>query len=148
MSETQQDRTGGDAARRQRETTGWVGWVFFAGIMMIMLGSFHAIAGLVALFKDDYYLVTNEGLVVSLDYSAWGWVHIILGLVVAAAGFAVMKGQMWGRVTGIVLAGFSALVNLVFLAAYPVWSVIAITLGVLVIYALVVHGSEAKSYGY
>ena len=65
---------------------GWYGWVVFAATMLILLGIFHAIAGLVALFDDDYFLVGKNGLTVHLDYTSWGWTHLILGAVVAAAG--------------------------------------------------------------
>ncbi len=125
--------------------TGWLGWVLFAGLVMLLLGIFHAIAGLIALFNASYYLVGPNGLVVNVNYAAWGWVHLILGIVVAAAGWAVMVGQTWGRVVGIVLALLSAIVNLGFLPAYPVWSVIFIALDIVVIYALAVHGREARA---
>lgn len=69
--------------------TGWRGVIVFAGTMMILLGSFHVMAGLVALFQEDYYLVSRSGLVVDLDFTAWGWAHLILGLVVALGGVAV-----------------------------------------------------------
>jgi hypothetical protein len=72
-------------------------------------------------------------------------VHLIAGVVVALAGSAVMIGRMWARVVGVVLAVVSAIANIGFLAAYPVWSTIIIALDVLVIYALVVHGREAES---
>ena len=126
------------------EVTGWAGFVVFAGVMMLMIGSFHAIAGLVALFEDDYYLVRPSGLVVNVDYTAWGWLHLVLGVLVALAGLGALSGQMWARVTGVVLAGLSAVANMVFIAAYPVWSIVMITLDVLVIYALIVHGREVK----
>jgi|SRR5215207_5733014 len=128
------------------DRTAWLGWVYFAGIMMIMLGSFQAIEGLVALFDDEFYLVGKRGLVVSVDYTVWGWVHLILGIVAFFAGFAVMRGQVWGRTIGIILAVVSAIANMAFVAAYPVWSLIIITVDVLVIYALAVHGGEAKPY--
>jgi hypothetical protein len=130
---------------REPERTAWVGWIMFAGLMMIMLGTFEAIAGLVALFNDEYYLVARSGLVVSVDYTTWGWVHLLLGIVVAAAGLGVMVGQMWARVVGIVVVLASAIVNIAFLAAYPVWSTIIITIDVLVIWALTVHGRETKA---
>jgi hypothetical protein len=128
------------------EPTGWVGWVFFAGIMMITLGSFQAMMGFVAIFQDDYYLVTRDGLVLSVDYTAWGWIHLLLGAVALLAGFAVMSGRMWGRVIGIVLAVISAIVNMAFIAAYPVWSIVIITIDVIVIYALAVHGRETRAF--
>ena len=69
---------------RQSVSGGWYGLVAFAGTMMIMLGSFHAIAGLVALFQDDYFLVGKSGLVVTVDYTAWGWAHLIGGVIAMA----------------------------------------------------------------
>jgi hypothetical protein len=125
--------------------TGWVGMVIFGGIMMLLLGGFHAMEGLVAVLKDDYYLVTRNGLVLTLDYTTWGWIHLILGVVAAAAGIAVFLGQMWARVVGVIVAVLSALANLAFLPAYPIWSVIIIATDVLVIYALTVHGREVRS---
>ncbi|GAA1552762.1 hypothetical protein GCM10009789_02920 [Kribbella sancticallisti] len=126
------------------EVTGWVGWVLFAGVIMLINGSFSAIAGLVALFKDRYYLVQSDRLVISIDFTAWGWVHLLLGVLVAAAGIGALTGQTWARVVGVVLASVSAIVNFGFLAAYPLWSTIVIALDVFVIYALVVHGREAQ----
>ena len=127
----------------QRPTqTGWVGMVVFAGMMLVMLGGFQAIEGLVAIFRDDYYLVSRSGLLIEMDYTAWGWTHLILGLIAVAVGIAVFAGQTWARVTGIIIAGISALVNIAFLPAYPIWVTIVIALDVLVIYALAVHGRE------
>jgi hypothetical protein len=131
---------------RPPEPTGWLGWIVFAGTMMVILGSFHAIAGLVAIFKDDYYLVADSGLVVSVDYAAWGWLHLILGLVIAGAGVGLLRGQMWARVVAVIVASISAIVNLVFMSAYPLWSAIMIALDILVIYAVTAHGREAKSF--
>jgi hypothetical protein len=124
------------------EPTGWVGWIVFASMMMILVGSFQAIVGLTALFKDDYYLVTSGGLVVAVDYTAWGWTHLALGVVAVAAGIGLLAGQTWARVVGIAFAMVSAIVNMAFIAAYPLWSVIVITLDVFVIYAIAVHGQE------
>lgn len=125
------------------QPTRWVGWVFFAGIIMLTVGCFNMIGGIVALFRSSYYLVTADDLMVRVDYTAWGWLFIIYGAVVAAAGFGVMVGKTWARVIGVILAVINALLNLTFLAAYPVWSVMVIALDVIVIYALIVHGREA-----
>jgi hypothetical protein len=133
------------AYRGEPETTGWVGWVFFAGVLMIMDGLFSVITGLVALFKDDYYLVGKDGLVVTIDYTAWGWIHLLVGVLVALAGLGVIAGQTWARVVGVVMAILSALANFAFLAAYPVWSTIIIVIDVFVVYALVVHGRETRA---
>jgi hypothetical protein len=127
------------------EPTGWLGWIAFAGVMMLLMGTLHAIQGLVALFQDTYYLIGSEGLIVSADYTTWGWVHLILGIVVVLAGIALLAGQMWARVVAVILAFGSVLVNIAFLGAYPLWSTIMIAVDVLVIYAVTVHGKEAKS---
>jgi hypothetical protein len=124
--------------------TGWVGWIAFAGTMMVLLGSFHVIQGLVAVFKDEYFVVGKSGLVVNVDYTTWGWVHIIGGLIIAGAGVALFTGKIWARTIGVLLALASSIVNISFLAAYPIWSTIMITVDILVIWALTVHGSEMK----
>ena len=126
------------------EPTGWTGWVAFASCMMILLGTFQAIEGLVAIFDDGYYRVTQSGLVVNVDYTVWGWVHLLLGVLVAISGIGVMVGNIAARTVGVLLAGLSAIANLLFIAAYPFWSIIVITVDVLVIYALTVHGRELK----
>ena len=126
------------------EQSPWAGWIAFAGIMMVLLGSFHAIQGLVALFKDEYFLVAQSGLVVAADFTTWGWVHLTFGLIVVVAGVSLFTGHMWARIVGVLLAMLSAMANLAFLAAYPLWSAIMIMVDVLVIWAITVHGSEVK----
>lgn len=131
-------------AAAEPQPTGWVAWIFFAATMMLILGVFHAIQGLVAIFNDSYYLVGKSGLTVQVDYTAWGWTHLVLGVLVAAAGVALFTGRTWARVVGVAVAALSALVNIGFLAAYPVWSTILIALDVLVIWAITVHGAEMR----
>ena len=130
---------------RAPEPTGWVGFVEFAGVLMVLLGLFHALQGLVALFKDDYFLVSTNRLLVQVDYTAWGWAHLVLGAVTCVVGGGLVVGRMWARALGVVLALVSALVNAAFLAAYPVWSAIMIALDVLVIWAITVHGREVRA---
>lgn len=134
------------SSRQRSEPTGWVGWIVFAAVMMIMVGILHAIVGLVAIFKDAYYAVPKSGLVISVDYTAWGWIHLILGIVVAAAGFGLFNGQTWARTVGVIVAVVSLLANFSFASAYPVWSIILITVDVLIIYALTVHGGEMRDF--
>ena len=124
--------------------TGWAGWAAFAGVIMIMAGIFQATAGLVALVNDDVYVVVSDQIALTLDYTQWGWVHLILGAIVAAAGFGVFSGRVWARTVGVLLAGLSALAHLLFIAAFPLWSLIVIAMDVLVIYALCVHGGELR----
>jgi hypothetical protein len=149
MAYTREADQGTSIPRQERrdaapQSDAWLGWVGFAGIMMVMVGIFQVIEGLAALFRHHYFLVTNNGLLVSANYTTWGWVHTILGIIIISAGFGVMSGRVLARMIGILLALASATVNLAFLSAYPVWSTIVITLDVVVIYALAVHGGEAR----
>ncbi len=130
-------------AKNNNEVTGWVGWAYFAGIMMSIVGIFQAIAGLVALMNNTFYVVGERALI-AFDYTAWGWIHLVLGLVLVVAGSSVMRGGLFGRTIGVVLAAISMVANFVFVAAYPVWSIIMIIVCAFVIYALTVHGSEAR----
>jgi hypothetical protein len=137
--------TTGPAYGRDPDPTAWTGWVVFAAFMMIMVGCFQAIEGLVALFDDGWYRVTESGLLVNVDYTAWGWTHLLLGALLVIAGVGVLAGNTMARALAVVLAALSALVNLAFIEAYPIWAVIVLTIDVLVIYALVVHGREMRS---
>ncbi|MGY1700486.1 hypothetical protein ACI8AD_12490 [Geodermatophilus sp. SYSU D00766] len=129
---------------RDPAPTAWTGWVVFASVTMLMLGAFQAIEGLVAIFDDGFYAVTESRLVVDVDYTVWGWTHLLLGVLLVICGVGVLSGNVAARAVGVVLAGLSALVNLAFIAAYPVWSILVITIDVLVIYALIVHGRELR----
>jgi hypothetical protein len=152
MSESSQSGAGASGTPetdyRQNVTStgmsGWVGWVAFAGIMMVILGSFHVIDGLIALFQDEYFLVGKSGLTVHVDYTVWGWVHLIGGVIVIAAGVGLLSGKVWARFIAVPIAMFSAIVNIAFLSAYPIWSTIMITIDILVIWAITVHGGELR----
>jgi len=135
-----QEASGAEPAR----LTGWVGWVLFAGIVLFTAGCFNVIEGLVALFNRDYYVVGTSGLVVQADIAVWGWTLLILGAIQAVVGYGVAVGQTWARMVGVVLAALNAVVNLAFIAAYPIWIILTITLDVIVIYAITVHGREAR----
>lgn len=128
----------------QRES-GWVAWVEFAGLMLCLSGGFHVIQGLVALFRDDeVFLVANDRLVVSFDYTAWGWIHLIIGILLILAGVGLFSGRMIARIVGVGVALLSALVNVAFLPAYPLWSGMIIALDVVVVWAIIVHGGELR----
>ncbi len=136
------DPTTRDGAYRPDRPSAWVGWVAFAGVMLLLAGIFQIIDGLVALFDDGYYVVRPDGLVVNVDYTAWGWLHLLIGVVAVGAGFGLMSGRLWARTVAIAVAVVSAIVNFAFIGAYPVWAIILITIDVLVIYAVAAHGGE------
>jgi hypothetical protein len=131
------------AAGEQAEVPSGVatGFIVFAGVMMIMSGAFQAIAGLVALFEDEFYVATRNYLL-QFDATSWGWIHLLIGLMVLFAGLAVLSGQTWGRVVGITLAVLSALANFAFVPYYPFWALLIIALDVFVIWALAAHGRD------
>ncbi len=147
MTETQSHRTGAGPAAYGTGSgtrTGWLGWVYFAAFIMVLVGFFQAVTGLVAMFDGTFYLVTEGELIVPVDYTIWGLVHLLIGLAVVVAGAAAMRGKTWGRAVGIIMAVLSAIANMAFIAAYPWWSIIIIALDVIIIYALAVHGREAQ----
>lgn len=117
------------------------GFIVFAGVMMIVAGGFQAFAGLVALFENDFYVKTPNYLL-ELDATSWGWIHLLLGLLVVLAGFAVLNGMVWGRTIGVVLAALSAFANFAFLPYSPFWSMLIIAVDIFVIWALTVHGRD------
>jgi hypothetical protein len=136
------------SAGRARDASGWaVGFILFAGIMMVLSGAFQAFAGLVALFENEFY-VTTRNYIFQFDATTWGWIHLLVGLVVVLAGFAVMAGRTWGRVVGITLAVLSALANFAFIPYYPFWALTVIALDIFVIWALAAHGRDVAADRY
>jgi hypothetical protein len=115
----------------------------YAAVMMIMLGFFHGIAGLVGVLEDELYVATPNYLF-QLDATTWGWVHLIMGVIVVLAGFALFSGAVWARTVGVILAVLSMLANFVWLPWYPVWAIIMITANVFVIWALTAHGRDIE----
>lgn len=126
------------------QPSGWVGWVYFAGILMLVRAFFQAFLGIVALTQSNFYVITPEKLAV-YNFTAWGWVHLIVSVILFTAAFSVFVGGMWGRVVGSLMIGLSLVANLIFLPNYPIWSVIAIIIDVLILYALIVRGDEARA---
>lgn len=124
--------------------SGWVGWVWFAGILLATVGFFNAISGLVAIFSPSTLVAaTGEGVAV-IDVSTWGWVHLVLGALLVVTGFALLNGSGWARLVAIVLVVLNLLAQFVSLPVTPWWSLVTIVLDVFVLWALVVHGDEAE----
>jgi hypothetical protein len=133
------------AANREGAGGAWaVGLIMFASIMMFLVGVFQAFTGLVAIFNDQFLVATHEYLF-QFDRTTWGWIHLILGLVVAGAGVGLMAGRTWSRAVAIVLALCSAVTMFAFLPHYPLWALIVITLDVAVIWAVATQGGQAAA---
>ena len=102
--------------------------------MMIMVGVFQALQGLVAIFENEFYVATRNYLF-QFDATTWGWIHLLLGLLMAFAGWGLFSGRTWARTVAIILAVLSAIANFAFIPYYPFWSLLIITLDIFVIWA-------------
>src|ERR1700754_2853338 len=120
----------------------WVlGLTLFAGVTMIVIGVFHIITGVVALFQNRIYVAGPE-YVFAFSLTGWGWIHIIGGIIVGVTGLGLLAGQGWARIVGIVLAALSMIANFIFIPYYPLWSFLMVALDILVIWALAVYSRE------
>lgn len=122
-------------------SSGAVGLTVFAAVMMIMIGIFQSIAGIVALVNDQFYVVGEEW-IFQFDLTTWGWIHLLLGVLIALAGVGLFSGQVWARTVGVILAVISAVVMFAWLPWYPLWAILIITLNVFIIWALTAHGRD------
>ena len=130
--------------QRQNEVIGWAGWLVFASLMLFLTGIFHIIAGLVALFKETIY-ISSTNVTWILNYNQWGWTHIIGGAFILLAASSLLQGGLFGRVFAIIMALMSAVANMAFIPVYPIFSLLIITVDILVIWAATVHGKELST---
>lgn len=140
MTSTRQQQTPLAPSR----ATLWVGWIAFAAIMMFIVGGFNIIDGLAAIFKDEIFVTTSKGILV-FDVTAWGWIHLVLGVLQILVAWFLLRGALWARMTAVALLALNAIEQLAFLGAYPFWAAIIITIDVVVIWAIVVHGDETRA---
>lgn len=125
--------------------SGWaIGGMTFAGSMLVLAGSFQAFSGLAAIF-DDQFFVVSRNYAFDLDVTAWGWIHLLLGIFLVVAAFALFAGRVWAVVTALVLAMVSAISNFFFIPYYPFWALLVIALDVWVIWALTRPGAVQKT---
>jgi hypothetical protein len=128
----------------EQEVTGWVGWIAFAGTMMIIAGTLNLFYGLIAAVNDEWVVFGNRA-DLYLDLTAWGWLHMALGAVVLLSGIFLFTGNILARTVGVIVASVSIIANFLWMPAYPIWALIVITLDVLIIWALTLHGREIKA---
>ena len=127
-----------------RDTSGWAaGFTVFAAIMMLMVGVFQALQGLIGIFENEFYVQTRNYLF-QFDATTWGWIHLLIGLLVAFAGYGLLSGRTWARTAAIALAVLSAIANFLFIPYYPFWSTVIIAVDIFVIWALTAHGREYR----
>ncbi|MGP3750919.1 hypothetical protein B046DRAFT_00752 [Streptomyces sp. LamerLS-316] len=127
-------RAGQDTARGGGAQSGWT---VFAAVMMIFGGAMAILEGIAAIAKDDLF-VSTRNYVFQFSLAGWGWVHLILGIVVLLAGFALFSGALWARAVGVLLAGLLVVAHFLWLPYYPFWSLVLIAINIFVIWALCV----------
>ena len=120
------------------------GWIGFAGIVMVILGAIAFFEGLIALLKDNYYVVTQSGFLV-FDITAWGWIMLLWGIILACVGLALLGGASWARWTAIVLVSINVFSQLGFLGNTNdlLWLLTAMTLNIIVLFALTVRWHDS-----
>lgn len=124
--------------------TRWVGWIAFGAIFMFINGLFGFIVGLVALLKDDFFVV-DDGRLVAFDITTWAWIHIIFSVLLMVLAAALAAGKPWALITSAVLVGVHMVAQFTFLSVSPVWSAVSIAVDAAVIWAIIVHGGEAAT---
>jgi hypothetical protein len=122
------------------------GWIGFAGIVMLIVGFIDFFQGLIALFKDDYYVVTSSGFL-AINLTGWGWVMIVWGVLLVLAGLALLNGSSWARWFTIFVVAINFFAQLGFLgnSQYPLWALTALALNFVVLYALTVRWDESQA---
>jgi hypothetical protein len=127
-----------------RQPSGWaVGWTVFAAFMMIMMGILQILNGIAAIFNDEFFVVSKE-YVFKFDVTTWGWIHLVLGIVVLLAGFGLFAGRVWARAVGVIIAVVASIVGFVWIPYYPVWGIVFIAISIAVIWALTAHGRDVE----
>jgi hypothetical protein len=125
-----------------REPSGWaVGWTAFAGIMMVLMGGWWIISGLVAIVNDEFFVAT-EDFIFKFDATTWGWIHLLLGIAILASGFGLFTANVWARTVGVIIAVLAALAGFAWMPWYPIWGIIFVAVSVAIIWALTAHGHD------
>jgi hypothetical protein len=122
----------------------WSGWILFAAVMMGLMGAYNALQGLAAIFSDDYYVGTEDELLI-FDFTTWGVITLAWGVVLLLAAFALFTGKGWGRWLALAIVATNAVAQSAFLAAFPLWSILVIGISILVIFALTARWDEAQA---
>ena len=130
-----------------RSPSGWVGWIIFAAVFMMTIGTMNAIQGLAGIFRDEEYLTSSLGEGTNLlvfDWTAWGWIHLLFGIAMVIVGALLIQGSTFARVVAIFLVALNMISQFTFISVYPWWSLALLAIDILIMYALIVHGREMK----
>jgi hypothetical protein len=126
----------------QKQPNAWaIGFAVFAGVLMIVNGFFQALQGLAAVLQDEFFVLGRE-YAYSMDVTTWGWVHLVVGTIVALSGFYLFTGNILARTVAVAAAVISMVTNFFYMPYYPVWSLLMIAIDIGIIWAVTVHGRE------
>jgi hypothetical protein len=130
------------------EATGWVAWVLFGGILLVLLGVLHLGVGLLGLFRPEVLAGSRAALALPVSLTTVAWLHLAIGVAAVPVGVGLIRGLRWARLIAVQLACLAAIFSFVFAGVYPLWSILSVGLAVVVSYAVARHGSEvADAYG-
>ncbi|CAG6393765.1 hypothetical protein NMG29_05080 [Streptomyces cocklensis] len=135
-------------SRNDDERNSWAaGGTVFAGVLLLVAGVLAILEGIVGIARDTVYIVNRGGYVYDFNVRAWGWIHLVLGVIAVIVGAGLLRGDAWAKYLGIAIAGLSMIANFMFLPYQPVWSLIMIGIDIFVIWALATyhpqHGRQA-----
>lgn len=128
----------------ERPSAWAVGWIYFAAVMLMIGGVFQFFAGIAALVNNKFYVV-GEKWVFQFNITTWGWIHLILGIVLFIVGIGVLSGNLAARIVGVIVAALSAIAAFMYLPWYPIWAIVVIAVDIAVIWALTAHGRDVES---
>lgn len=135
MASTARGRTHGTQGRREAELGGWGA---FAGVVLFLAGVFSFLYGLAAVLNDEAVTVGGRGVLV-WDFTAWGWIHMTIGLAMVAVSVGLFTVRGWARWGAIAFATLNAITQVSVITAFPIWALVVIALDVIVIYQLTTH---------
>ncbi len=121
-----------------------VGIITAAAVVLILAGVMNAMQGVVGLATNEFYVATRRWLF-QFDVTTWGWIHVLVGLIAASTGVALLYGASWARILGVIIAAVSVIANFLWLPYYPLWAVIIIAFDLFVIWALIVSWQDIKN---
>jgi len=124
----------------------WAGWIWFAGLLLMITGTIDFFQGLIAVIRGSYYTVTPNQIIV-FDLTKWGWITLIWGIIVGLVGIGILSGQGWARWTAIVVGSINFFIQLGFVGSsqFPLWALTVLALNIVILYALIVRWSGARS---
>jgi hypothetical protein len=127
------------------QPSGWaMGWATFAAIMLLIGGVWGVIVGIVGIAEDEFFVVSPDW-VFQFDATAWGWIHVIVGIILVLSGIGIFSGNVLARTVGVIVAGISMIANFAWLPYYPVWAIVVIAVDIAIIWALTAHGRDLAS---